>query len=87
MGRLNPAGTGMEYYRGVKIAGEDVGEEMAAKQEAVPLDRIHGDDEETRALYADGPARASRPKSRWRNSGCAPCAHTKSNSVEASPIY
>ena len=24
MGRLIPAGTGMEYYRAVKIAGEDV---------------------------------------------------------------
>ena len=27
MGRLIPAGTGLEYYRGVKIAGEDVVEE------------------------------------------------------------
>ena len=27
MGRLIPAGTGMEYYRHLKIAGEDVGEE------------------------------------------------------------
>jgi DNA-directed RNA polymerase subunit beta' len=54
MGRLIPAGTGMEYYRGVKIAGEDVGEEMAAEQEAVPLDQIPGYDEETRALYAGG---------------------------------
>ena len=27
MGRLIPAGTGMEYYRRVKIAGEDVVEE------------------------------------------------------------
>ena len=27
MGRLVPAGTGMEYYRQVKIAGEDVVEE------------------------------------------------------------
>jgi DNA-directed RNA polymerase subunit beta' len=54
MGRLIPAGTGMEYYRGVKIAGEDVGEEMAAEQESVPLDQIPGYDEETRALYAGG---------------------------------
>ena len=29
MGRLVPAGTGMEYYRQVKIAGEDVVEEPA----------------------------------------------------------
>src|SRR5690348_12911777 len=53
MGRLIPAGTGMEYYRGVKIAGEDVPEEMVAEQEAAALD-IPGYDEETRALYAGG---------------------------------
>jgi len=55
MGRLIPAGTGMEYYRGVKIAGEDVTEEeLAAEQEAAALDQIPGYDEETRALYAGG---------------------------------
>jgi DNA-directed RNA polymerase subunit beta' len=54
MGRLIPAGTGMEYYRGVRIAGEGMEEEMAAEQEAVPLDQIPGYDEETRALYAGG---------------------------------
>ena len=54
MGRLIPAGTGMAYYRGVKIAGEDVEEEMVAEQEAVALDVIPGYDEETRALYAGG---------------------------------
>jgi DNA-directed RNA polymerase subunit beta' len=53
MGRLIPAGTGMDYYRGVKIAGEDVEEEMTAEQEAA-LDQIPGYDEETRALYAGG---------------------------------
>jgi DNA-directed RNA polymerase subunit beta' len=37
MGRLVPAGTGMEYYRRVKIAGEDVVEEPSAE---VPLDAI-----------------------------------------------
>jgi len=47
MGRLVPAGTGMEYYRQVKIAGEDVVEEPAA------LD-IPGYDEETRLQYAGG---------------------------------
>ncbi|HKE27168.1 MAG TPA: DNA-directed RNA polymerase subunit beta' [Bryobacteraceae bacterium] len=51
MGRLVPAGTGMEYYRAVKIAGEDVVEE--AVQE-VPLDAIPGYDEETRLQYAGG---------------------------------
>jgi len=54
MGRLIPAGTGMDYYRGVKIAGEDVEEEMVAEQEAAALDAIPGYDEETRALYAGG---------------------------------
>ena len=54
MGRLIPAGTGMDYYRHVKIAGEDVEDEMAAEQEAVALDNIPGYDEETRALYAGG---------------------------------
>jgi DNA-directed RNA polymerase subunit beta' len=55
MGRLIPAGTGMEYYRNVKIAGEDVTEEeMVTEQEGVPLDNIPGYDEETRALYAGG---------------------------------
>ncbi len=33
MGRLIPAGTGMEYYRGVKIAGEDVVEEEPIAEE------------------------------------------------------
>ena len=54
MGRLIPAGTGMDYYRRVKIAGEDVEEEMAAEPEVNPLDAIPGYDEETRALYAGG---------------------------------
>jgi DNA-directed RNA polymerase subunit beta' len=54
MGRLIPAGTGMEYYRNVKIAGEDIEEEMVQEPEAVPLDAIPGYDEETRALYAGG---------------------------------
>ena len=31
MGRLIPAGTGMAYYRTVKIAGEDIEEELAAE--------------------------------------------------------
>ena len=50
MGRLVPAGTGMEYYRQVKIAGEDVVEEPVAE----PLEAIPGYDEETRPLYAGG---------------------------------
>ena len=34
MGRLVPAGTGMEYYRQVKIAGEDVVEEPPVESAA-----------------------------------------------------
>ena len=52
MGRLVPAGTGMEYYRQVKIAGEDVVEEPVV--EPAPLDVIPGYDEETRLQYAGG---------------------------------
>jgi DNA-directed RNA polymerase subunit beta' len=51
MGRLVPAGTGMEYYRRVKIAGEDVVEEPVAEP---ALDAIPGYDEETRLQYAGG---------------------------------
>jgi len=39
MGRLVPAGTGMEYYRRVKIAGEDVVEEPVVEP---ALDAIPG---------------------------------------------
>lgn len=51
MGRLVPAGTGMEYYRRVKIEGEDVVEEAVTE---VPLEQIPGYDEETRLQYAGG---------------------------------
>jgi DNA-directed RNA polymerase subunit beta' len=51
MGRLVPAGTGMEYYRQVKIAGEDVVEEPVQEP---ALDAIPGYDEETRLQYAGG---------------------------------
>jgi DNA-directed RNA polymerase subunit beta' len=51
MGRLVPAGTGMEYYRQVKIAGEDVVEEAPVE---VPLDAIPGYDEEARITYTGG---------------------------------
>ena len=60
MGRLIPAGTGMAYYRTVKIAGEDVEEELIAEQET-PIDVIPGYDEETRALYAGGLSETSEP--------------------------
>jgi DNA-directed RNA polymerase subunit beta' len=51
MGRLVPAGTGMEYYRRVKIAGEDVVEEPVVEPS---LDAIPGYDEEARIQYAGG---------------------------------
>jgi DNA-directed RNA polymerase subunit beta' len=51
MGRLVPAGTGMDYYRQVKIAGEDVVEEPIAEP---ALEAIPGYDEETRLQYAGG---------------------------------
>jgi DNA-directed RNA polymerase subunit beta' len=56
MGRLVSAGTGMECYRQVKIAGEDVVEEPPAEP---TVDAIPGFDEETRLQYAGGlPERA-----------------------------
>ncbi len=50
MGRLVPAGTGMEYYRQVKIAGEDVVEETVPEPSV--LETIPGYEEETRGQYA-----------------------------------
>jgi DNA-directed RNA polymerase subunit beta' len=51
MGRLVPAGTGMEFYRRVKIAGEDVVEELVSEP---ALDAIPGYDEEARVQYVGG---------------------------------
>jgi len=51
MGRLVPVGTGMEYYRQAKIAGEDVVEETPPER---PLDAIPGYEEKTRLQYAGG---------------------------------
>jgi DNA-directed RNA polymerase subunit beta' len=52
MGRLVPAGTGMEHYRQVKIAGEDVVEEPVS--EPVIPEGIPGYEEEARVQYAGG---------------------------------
>ncbi|MBX5495629.1 MAG: DNA-directed RNA polymerase subunit beta' [Bryobacteraceae bacterium] len=54
MGRLIPAGTGMEYYRRVKIAGEDVEEEVIAEPDAMLSEGIPGYDEEARLTYTGG---------------------------------
>jgi len=55
MGRLIPAGTGMEYYHQVKIEGEDVmEEEVPAEAEAGLGEGIPGYEEETRLQYSGG---------------------------------
>ncbi|MFL6414629.1 MAG: DNA-directed RNA polymerase subunit beta'', partial [Bryobacteraceae bacterium] len=55
MGRLIPAGTGMEYYRRVKIAGEDVvEEEPLAEQELALGDGLQDFADETPGIYTGG---------------------------------
>ena len=55
MGRLIPAGTGLDYYRHVKIAGEDVvEEEMLPESEAAMAESGAGYDDEARNLFAGG---------------------------------
>jgi DNA-directed RNA polymerase subunit beta' len=55
MGRLIPAGTGMDYYRGVKIAGEDIPEEEPTPEVEVSLADSMADYEDTaRTFYAGG---------------------------------
>jgi len=51
MGRLVPAGTGMEFYRRTKIAGEDIVEEPMPEPS---LDALAGYEDEARSLYAGG---------------------------------
>jgi len=53
MGRLIPAGTGMEYYRAVKIAGEDVVEEEPIPEETLAAD-LSMYDEDARTIYSGG---------------------------------
>jgi DNA-directed RNA polymerase subunit beta' len=54
MGRLIPAGTGMEYYRRVKIAGEEVEEEIMAEAEAPLSEAFETYADETRIQYSGG---------------------------------
>jgi len=54
MGRLIPAGTGMDYYRGVKIQGEDVEEEAILDTDVSMEAGIPGYDEDARVQYAGG---------------------------------
>ncbi|MCE5306947.1 MAG: DNA-directed RNA polymerase subunit beta' [Acidobacteriales bacterium] len=62
MGRLIPAGTGMEYYRQVKIEGEDVVEEEAPAETEMGLgEGIPGYEEETRLQYSGGLTEETEP--------------------------
>ena len=55
MGRLIPAGTGLDYYRSVKIAGEDIVEEPVVEEPEISLaDGLGGYDEEARTVYTSG---------------------------------
>ncbi|MGC8760274.1 MAG: DNA-directed RNA polymerase subunit beta' [Bryobacteraceae bacterium] len=55
MGRLIPAGTGAEYYRRTKIAGEDMVEEPVVQEQDVLLSEpLNLYDEETRGNYLAG---------------------------------
>ena len=72
MGRLIPAGTGMEYYRGVKIAGEDVVEEEPIAEE-VSLDRRPGRLRRRSPQHLRGRLdRRARRRERWRNNRAKP---------------
>jgi DNA-directed RNA polymerase subunit beta' len=55
MGRLIPAGTGMEYYRRVKIAGEDVIEEEPMPEQELSLaETLQEYGDETPGVYTGG---------------------------------
>jgi DNA-directed RNA polymerase subunit beta' len=54
MGRLIPAGTGMDYYRHVKIQGEDVEEETLVDTDVSIEAGIPGYDEDARIQYTGG---------------------------------
>ena len=54
MGRLIPAGTGMDYYRQVKIQGEDVEEESLVDTDVSIEAGIPGYDEDARIQYTGG---------------------------------
>ena len=54
MGRLIPAGTGMDHYRRTRIAGEGVVEEVVQEQDALLSEPLNLYDEETRGNYLAG---------------------------------
>jgi DNA-directed RNA polymerase subunit beta' len=53
MGRLIPAGTGMEYYRRAKIAGEDVVDTVEQEPENI-MDSLSAYDDDAKSLFAGG---------------------------------
>ena len=53
MGRLIPTGTGMEYYRRVKIAGEDVVDTVEQEPENI-MDSLSAYDDDAKSLYTGG---------------------------------
>ncbi|MGD0201739.1 MAG: DNA-directed RNA polymerase subunit beta', partial [Bryobacteraceae bacterium] len=61
MGRLIPAGTGMEYYRRVRIPGEEMEEEMALETEVPLPEGIEGYADETRLTYTGGLSETEPP--------------------------
>jgi DNA-directed RNA polymerase subunit beta' len=61
MGRLIPAGTGMEYYRRVKIAGEEIEEELVPETELAVADGLEGYADETRLHYSGGLSETDAP--------------------------
>ena len=53
MGRLIPAGTGLEYYRRSKIAGEDVVDAVEQEPENI-MDSLSAYDDDAKSLFAGG---------------------------------
>jgi DNA-directed RNA polymerase subunit beta' len=53
MGRLIPAGTGLEYYRRAKIAGEDIIESVETEPENI-MDSLSAYDDDAKSLFAGG---------------------------------
>lgn len=54
MGRLIPAGTGMEYYRNLKIAGEDIVEEEPLPEAETAFESLPDYSEEAPGIYTGG---------------------------------
>ncbi len=65
MGRLVPAGTGMEYYRRVKIAGEDVIEKSRWSNQG--LEKASPDTTKRLAFSTPAGCRKAPEKDRWRS--------------------